>query len=165
MGRPGRLTTAIPPAGRGFPLLSLPHSAQGNYYWQSVFILWHTVAYICYSMRTVNKVILIGNIGQLPSVTTLADGKKVARISLATADQHRDATGTLKTYTEWHTVVAWGSLAEIVEKYCNKGTSIYVEGKLKTRSYTANDGTTNYTTEVVVQELVVLDKKPSNPQE
>jgi single-strand DNA-binding protein len=110
-------------------------------------------------MRTINKVILIGNIGNEPDVKTLQDGKKVARFSLATKDNYKDAQGNIKGDTDWHQLVAWGSIAELIENYCKKGASIYVEGKLKTRSYESEDGKKIYVTEVVINEIVFLDKK------
>jgi single-strand DNA-binding protein len=115
-------------------------------------------------MRTINKVILIGNIGNEPELKTLADGKKVARFSLATKENFKDALGNVKGETDWHQLIAWGSLADVVENYCKKGGSVYIEGKLKTRGFETTDGQKKYVTEIVIQELVMLDKKTVSEQ-
>jgi len=82
-----------------------------------------------------NHVQLIGNVGQEPTITNLESGKKVARFSLATNEYYKDAKGEKQTETNWHTVVAWGKTAEIIEKYVGKGKEVGVTGKLKSRSY------------------------------
>ncbi|GGK18872.1 single-stranded DNA-binding protein [Yeosuana aromativorans] len=106
-----------------------------------------------------NHVQLIGNVGQEPTITNLESGKKVARLSLATNENYKDSKGERQTDTNWHTVVAWGKTADIIEKYAEKGKEIAVVGKLKTRSYTANDGNQRYVTEVVADEILLLGSK------
>lgn len=100
-------------------------------------------------MAGVNKVILIGNAGQDPDVRRMPSGDAVANISLATSETWKDKQGQKQERTEWHRVVFFGKLAEIVEKYVRKGSKLYVEGKLRTRKYD-KDGQTHYSTEVVV---------------
>lgn len=106
-----------------------------------------------------NHVQLIGNVGQEPTITNLESGKKVARLSLATNENYKNSKGEKQTDTNWHTVVAWGKTAEIIEKYAEKGKEIAVVGKLKTRTYTTNDGNQRYVTEVVVDEILLLGSK------
>jgi len=111
---------------------------------------------------SVNKVILIGNLGRDPEVRTMQNGGKVANLSLATSESWRDkASGERKERTEWHRVVIFGNLAEIAEKYLKKGSKVYVCGSLQTRKWQDKDGQDRYSTEVVVQgyggELTMLD--------
>lgn len=111
---------------------------------------------------SVNKVILIGNLGRDPEVRTMQNGGKVANLSIATSDTWRDkATGERKEKTEWHRVVIFGNLAEIAEKYLKKGSKVYVCGSLQTRKWQDKDGQDRYSTEVVIQgfggELTMLD--------
>ncbi|MBD1260579.1 single-stranded DNA-binding protein [Maribacter polysiphoniae] len=106
-----------------------------------------------------NHVQLIGNVGQEPTITNLESGKKVARLSLATNENYKDNKGEKQTDTNWHTVVAWGKNAEIIEKYADKGKEIGVVGKLKTRTFTANDGNQRYVTEVVADEILLMGSK------
>ena len=106
-----------------------------------------------------NHVQLIGNVGQEPTITNLESGKKVARFSLATNENYKNSKGEKQTDTNWHTVVAWGKTAEIIEKYAEKGKEIAVVGKLKTRTYTTNDGDQRYVTEVVADEILLLGSK------
>jgi single-strand DNA-binding protein len=113
---------------------------------------------------SVNKVILIGNLGRDPEIRTMQNGGKVANLSLATSETWRDkASGERKEKTEWHRVVIFGNLAEIAEKYLKKGSKVYVSGSLQTRKWTDQSGTEKYTTEVVLQgfggELTMLDGK------
>jgi single-strand DNA-binding protein len=99
----------------------------------------------------VNKVILVGNLGQDPEVRYMPNGNGVANITLATSDSYKDKnTGQMVDKTEWHRVVFFGKLAEIVGEYCRKGSQIYVEGKLQTRKWTDQQGQEKYTTEIVV---------------
>ena len=104
-----------------------------------------------------NHVQLIGNVGQEPTVTNLESGKKVARLSLATNENYKNGQGEKQTDTNWHTVVAWGKVADIVEKYVTKGKEIGLTGKLKTRTYTTEDGNQRYVTEVVANEILLLN--------
>ncbi|MCM4173450.1 single-stranded DNA-binding protein [Arenibacter sp. TNZ] len=106
-----------------------------------------------------NHVQLIGNVGQEPTITNLESGKKVARFSLATNEYYKDAKGEKQTDTNWHTVVAWGKTAEIIEKFVSKGKELGVTGKLKTRTYTTDDGNERYVTEVEANEILLLGSK------
>lgn len=103
-----------------------------------------------------NKVQLIGNVGQKPAITNLEEGKKVARVSLATNDSYKNSKGEKVIDTQWHTLVAWGKLAELIEKYVDKGKEIAVEGKLTSRSYEDKEGNKKYVTEVIVSEILLL---------
>lgn len=107
----------------------------------------------------VNKVQLIGNLGKEPEVKTLESGKKMARFSVATNESYRNAKGEKVTETQWHNLVAWGKLAEIVEKYLVKGKEVAIEGKLINRSYNDKDGNKKYITEIQVNELKMLGAK------
>ncbi|WP_299800285.1 single-stranded DNA-binding protein [uncultured Maribacter sp.] len=107
-----------------------------------------------------NYVHLLGNIGDEPKVTNLENGKKVVRFSLATNENYKNAQGDKVQSTDWHTIVAWGKTAEIVENYAHKGKQVAVVGKLKTRSYTEpKEGNERYLTEVVVDEILLLGGK------
>ncbi|MGE3475881.1 MAG: single-stranded DNA-binding protein [Rhodospirillaceae bacterium] len=113
---------------------------------------------------SVNKVILIGNLGKDPEVRTMQNGGKVANLSLATSESWKDkSTGERKEKTEWHRVVIFGQLADIAERYLKKGSKVYVCGALQTRKWTDKDGAEKYSTEVVLQgfnsELTMLDGK------
>lgn len=115
-------------------------------------------------MASVNKVILIGNLGKDPEVRSLSNGGKVANLSVATSESWRDkASGEKKEKTEWHRVVIFGALADIAEKYLKKGSKVYLAGSLQTRKWTDQSGAEKYSTEVVLQgfnsELVMLDGK------
>ncbi|SFD66201.1 single-stranded DNA-binding protein [Pseudoalteromonas denitrificans] len=104
--------------------------------------------------RGVNKVILVGNLGQDPEVRYMPNGGAVANITLATADSYKDKnTGQMVDKTEWHRVVFFGKLAEIVGEYLRKGSQVYVEGKLQTRKWQDQQGQDKYTTEVVVDQF------------
>ncbi len=103
-----------------------------------------------------NHVQLIGNVGQEPQITNLESGKKVARFSLATNEFYKNEQGEKVQNTEWHTIVAWGRTAEIIEKYASKGKEIGVSGKLKSRSYEDNVGVKRYVTEVEANEILLL---------
>ena len=108
---------------------------------------------------SVNKVILLGNLGQDPDIRTMQSGKKVATMSIATSDSWKDKdTGQDQERTEWHRVVLWRRLAEIAGEYLNKGSKVYVEGQLRTRKW-EQEGQTRYTTEIVARELQFLDSK------
>lgn len=101
--------------------------------------------------RGVNKVILVGNLGQDPEVRYLPNGGAVANITLATSESWRDkATGEQKEQTEWHRVVLFGKLAEVAGEYLRKGSQVYIEGQLRTRKWTDQSGVEKYTTEVLV---------------
>ena len=106
-----------------------------------------------------NKVQLIGNLGQNPEVRTFENGKSVARFSLATTDSYRDASGKKITETQWHNLIAWGSLAKTIEKFLVKGSEVAVEGKLTHRTFDDKDGKKCYYTEVVLNDMVMLRNK------
>ncbi len=110
--------------------------------------------------RGVNKVILIGNLGADPEVRYTPDGAPVANFNLATSESWNDRTsGEKQERTEWHRLVVWRKLAEIAGQYLKKGSKIYIEGKLQTRSWEDQSGQKRYTTEVVVNELQMLDSR------
>jgi len=110
--------------------------------------------------RSLNKVELIGNLGQAPEVRYMPDGTPVANVSLATTDSWKDkATGEQKERTEWHRLVFYRRLAEIAGEYLDKGSKIYIEGSLRTRKWQDRDGNDRYTTEVSVRELIMLDSR------
>ena len=109
--------------------------------------------------RGVNKVILVGNVGNDPEVRYMPNGNAVANISIATSDSWKDRnTGEQQERTEWHRVVFFNRLAEIVEQYVKKGTKLYPEGRLQTRSY-EQDGVKKYSTEIVANEMQMLDSR------
>ena len=113
---------------------------------------------------SVNKVILIGNLGKDPEVRHLENGTVVASFPLATSEVYTDrSTGEKKELTDWHNIVVWRGLAEVVEKYVRKGTKLYVEGKLKNRSWQDKEGNTRYTTEVVADEITMLSRAEQAP--
>lgn len=109
-------------------------------------------------MSGVNKVILVGRLGKDPESRNLESGKQVVNFSLATSETYKDQSGNKKEITEWHNISMWDGLAGIAEKYLKKGEMVYVEGKLKTRSW-EKDGITRYTTEVVVDSMTMLTPK------
>lgn len=117
---------------------------------------------------SVNKVILIGNLGKDPEVRRLESGSVVANFPLATSESYTDkSSGERRESTDWHDIVVWRGLAEVVEKYVRKGMKVYVEGRLKKRSWQDKDGQTRYTTEVLCDNLTILSKpenteKPTN---
>ncbi len=115
-------------------------------------------------MAGVNKVILVGNLGKDPEVRHLENGASVANFSIATSETYKDKNGERQTQTEWHNIVLWRGLAEIAEKYLRKGNQVYIEGKLRTRSWDDKDGVTRYTTEVVGDQMTMLGSKSDNTQ-
>ena len=104
-----------------------------------------------------NKVQLIGHLGHKPEVKETESGKKVTSFNMATSDVYRNAKGEKVTETQWHRLVAWGKMAEIAGKYLDKGREIAIEGRLTNRSYTDKEGNKKYITEIVVNELLMLD--------
>lgn len=109
---------------------------------------------------SVNRATLIGNLGSDPEIRHTTSGKAVASFSLATSERFKDkTTGENKSLTEWHNIVLWGSLAEIAGKYLKKGSKVYIEGKIKTRSW-EKDGTKRYITEIVADNMTMLGEKP-----
>lgn len=113
-------------------------------------------------MASVNKVILIGNLGKDPEVRHMDNNLAVARFSIATTESYKDKNGDWQDQTEWHNIVAWRFLAERVEKYLKKGMQVYVEGKLTTRSWEDKEGVKKYTTEVVANTINMLGKRDSS---
>ena len=115
--------------------------------------------------RGVNKVILVGNLGQKPEMRYTATQSAVANLSVATTESWKDKeTGEMRDKTEWHRVVYFGKLAEIVEKYLDKGSKVYVEGKLQTRKWQDKSGADRWTTEIVGNELTMLDSRSGSQQ-
>lgn len=114
-------------------------------------------------MAGVNKVILIGNLGKDPEVRHLESGAVVANFPIATSETYKDRkTGEKITQTEWHNIVIWRGLAEVAEKYLKKGNSVYIEGKLRTRSWDDKEGNKRYTTEVIADTMTMLGSKPNS---
>lgn len=107
--------------------------------------------------RGINKVILVGNLGKDPEVRYLDENTPVANFSLATSDSYKDRSGNRVDTTEWHNIVLWRGLAKVAEQYLKKGSKVYLEGKLRTRSWDDKDGNKRYTTEIVGDQLVMLD--------
>jgi len=108
---------------------------------------------------SINKVILIGNLGKDPEVRHLESGVAVCNFSIATGETYKDKnSGEKVTHTEWHNIVLWRGLAEVAEKYLKKGAKIYIEGKLRTRSWQDQEGNTRYTTEILGDNMTMLGK-------
>jgi single-strand DNA-binding protein len=105
-----------------------------------------------------NKVQLIGNLGNAPEVRNTESGKKLVRFSVATNEQYKNAKGEKVTETQWHNLIAWGKVADIVEKYLTKGTEVAIEGKLINRNYMDKEGNKKYITEIQVNEVLMLGK-------
>ena len=110
-------------------------------------------------MRGVNRVMLIGNLGKDPDLQFLEGNIAVAKFSLATTESYKDKNGKLMSQTEWHTVVLWRGLAELAQKYLHKGSLVYIEGRLKTRSWEDKDHNKKFATEIVGDNLIMLDKR------
>ncbi len=113
-------------------------------------------------MAGVNKVILVGNLGKDPEVRHLEGGAAVANFTLATSDSYKDKSGARQEQTEWHNIVVWRGLAEVAEKYLKKGMTIYLEGKLRTRSWDDKEGHKRYTTEIVGDTFTIVSKKENS---
>lgn len=107
-------------------------------------------------MASVNKVILIGNLGKDPEVRYMPSGEPVANITIATTSKYKNKTGEMVEETEWHRITFFGKLAEIVSQYLKKGRPVYVEGRLKTRKYTDKDGAEKYATDIIANEMQML---------
>lgn len=113
----------------------------------------------------VNKVILIGNVGMDPEVRAMEGGVKVARIRLATTERYRDRqSNENKEHTEWHTITLWRGLADVVDNYVRKGSQIYVEGRLRTREWTDQQGNKRYTTEILADTMNLLGRRTEGGQ-
>lgn len=112
---------------------------------------------------SVNKVILLGNVGKDPEVRHLESGASVANFTLATSERFKDRSGAAQEKTEWHNIVCWRALADIVEKYVKKGTQVYIEGKIRTRNYADQNNQTRYVTEIYADSLQLVGRKSDNP--
>lgn len=110
----------------------------------------------------INKVILIGNVGKDPEVRHLDSGVAVTTFPLATSETYKNKEGQKVTNTEWHNIVLWRGLAEVAEKYVKKGNPLYIEGKIRTRSWDDKDGNKRYTTEIIADNMQMLGSKQSN---
>lgn len=106
-----------------------------------------------------NKVQLIGHLGMNPEIINLDSGKKLARLSIATNDSYKNSKGEKIEDTQWHNLIAWGKTADVIEKYLKKGNEIAIEGKLTHNSYEDKDGNKRYSTEVVINEILMLGSK------
>jgi single-strand DNA-binding protein len=106
----------------------------------------------------INKVILVGNLGSDPEVRTTPGGQRVANFRLATSRQWTGQDGQRQEKTEWHSIVAWGKLAEICEKYLQKGKQVYVEGRIETRNWQDKEGQTKYKTEIICEQMQMLGR-------
>jgi single-strand DNA-binding protein len=116
--------------------------------------------------KSLNKVTLIGNLGRDPELSYTASGVAVAKFSIATNERWKDQEGNVQERTEWHNIVAWRKLAEICGQYLKKGSKVYLEGKLQTRSWDdKNSGVKRYTTEIIADDLIMLDGKGSASSE
>jgi len=110
-------------------------------------------------MAGINKVILIGNLGKDPEIRSLENSVKVASFSLATSESYKNKEGQKVEQTEWHNIVMWRGLAEVAEKYLKKGSQIYMEGKIRTRSWDDKEGNKRYTTEIIADTFTMLGSK------
>ena len=114
---------------------------------------------------SLNKVMIIGNAGKDPEVVTFQDGSRMAKLTLAATEKYTDRNGQKQQQTEWFNVVIYGKSVDVAEKYVRKGSQIYVEGKLRTRKYQAQDGSERYVTEVLCQSLQLLGSAPQEQQQ
>ena len=112
-------------------------------------------------MSGVNKVILIGNLGKDPEVKYLESGVAVANITLATTENYKNKEGEKVSQTVWHDIVLWRGLAEIAEKYLKKGSSVYIEGKIRNRKWEDKEGITRYKNEILADSMTMLGSRPS----
>jgi len=110
-------------------------------------------------MKGVNKVMLVGNIGKDPEMQFLEGNIALARFSVATTEKFKDKSGKIISHTEWHSIVVWRGLAEMAQKFLRKGSLVYIEGRLNTRSWDDKEGTKRSVTEIIGENLVMLDKK------
>lgn len=110
-------------------------------------------------MTIKNRVQLIGNLGATPEIKELDNGNKMARFTVATSEFYTNKKGEKVNETQWHNIVIWGKLAGIAEKYLEKGSQVVIDGKLTTRNYTDKAGAKKYFTEIVANELLLIDKK------
>jgi single-strand DNA-binding protein len=113
-------------------------------------------------MRGVNRVVLIGNLGREPDLQHIEGNIAVAKFPLATTETYKDRSGTLVSQTEWHTIVLWRGLAELAQKYLHKGSLVFIEGRLRTRTWEDQNKVRRFSTEIVGDNLVMLDKRKEN---
>ena len=116
---------------------------------------------------SINKVILVGNVGKDPEIRHLQGGASVATITLATSERYKDRSGETRELTEWHTIIAWRQLADLAENYIRKGSQIYVEGKIRSRSWDDQNGQKRYVTEIQADTIQLLGRRGDrecNPQ-
>lgn len=113
-------------------------------------------------MAGINKVILVGNLGKDPEVRHLENGASVANFPLATTESYKDKNGNRQEQTEWHNIVLWRGLAQIAEQYLKKGSQVYIEGKIRSRSWQDKEGNTRYTTEIVGDNMTMLGGRSDN---
>ena len=116
-------------------------------------------------MRGVNKVILIGNLGKDPELRYLPSGQAVTKFSLATGSKWKDKEGQWQDRTDWHNIVAFGKTAEICNEYLKKGSQVYIEGRIQTRSYDDRDGNKKWITEIIAQSMQMLGRKGEAEEE
>ena len=109
--------------------------------------------------RTLNKVMLIGNVGKDPDVNFTPTGVKVAQMRLATSETWKDKDGFVQEHTDWHTIIAWRGLADVVEKMVRRGSRLYVEGKIQSRSFEDREGNKRYVIEIIAENVLVLDAR------
>jgi len=114
---------------------------------------------------SVNKVILVGNVGKDPETRYLDEGTAITKFPLATSETYRNRDGERVTNTEWHNVVLWRGLAQVAEKYVKKGTQLYIEGRIKTRSYDDSEGNRKYITEIVGDQMQMLGRRPDDEED
>ena len=115
--------------------------------------------------KGVNKAVILGNVGNDPELRYMSNGKAVANFTVATSEQWKDQQGQKQERTEWHRMVAYDKLAEIIGQYVKKGSKLYLEGKLQTREWQDQQGQKKYTTEIIVSEMQMLDGKPQGSQQ
>ncbi|MGC9512157.1 MAG: single-stranded DNA-binding protein [Fidelibacterota bacterium] len=116
--------------------------------------------------NSMNKVIIIGNLGRDPERRALPDGRAISNISVATTESYRDSSsGEIKEITEWHRCVAFGKTADYINQYVTKGRKVYVEGRIRTRKWQDKDGNDRYTTEILVDILILLDRRGAGQDE
>jgi single-strand DNA-binding protein len=115
-------------------------------------------------MASLNKVMLIGNLGRDPEIRFTPEGSQVASFSIATSENWTDKSGTRQERTEWHNVVAWNKLAELAKRYLQKGRQVYVEGRIRTREWDDRDGNKRKTTEIIASNMVLLGARPAGAE-
>lgn len=111
---------------------------------------------------SVNKVILVGNVGKDPETRYLDESTAISKFPLATSETYKNRSGERVSNTEWHNIVLWRGLAQVAEKYVKKGTQLYIEGRIKTRSYDDADGNKKYITEIVGDQMQMLSRRPDD---